>query len=155
MCIHRSKTVDEFETTWEELLEKNEMSNNEWLKDLYEIREKWIPAYLRDQFFATMPTTSRNESINSFFDGFVHADTSLCDFVHQYARAVDCRCKEENQKDFEPSHKFVQLSSCFPIEKHASKIYTRAMSRKFETRFKKSPSLITEEESDEGEKFKF
>ena len=102
-----------------------------------------------------MSSTSGSESTNSFFDGLVHANTSLHDFVQQYARAVDCRFGEENQKDYESRHKFVQLSSCFPIEKHASKIYTHAMFWKFEKQFRKSQSLIAEEESSKGEELKF
>ena len=76
-CIHKSRTVDEFETTWEELLEKYEMSDNEWLKDLYEIRENRIPAYLRGHFFAKMSSrlALKIESPWPFYNDLVHLYT--------------------------------------------------------------------------------
>ena len=35
----------------------------------------WVPAYMKHLFWAGMKTTQRSESINSFFDGYVHKTT--------------------------------------------------------------------------------
>ncbi|XP_038684103.1 protein FAR1-RELATED SEQUENCE 5-like [Tripterygium wilfordii] len=51
-CIWRSETPEEFETEWAELLEQSGLSSNEWLRNLYEIRFKWIPAYVDNTFSA-------------------------------------------------------------------------------------------------------
>ncbi|KAF8400398.1 hypothetical protein HHK36_013696 [Tetracentron sinense] len=48
-----------------------------------------------------MSTTQRNESMNSFFDGYVHANTSLKEFVDQYDSALRDKYEKEAQADFE------------------------------------------------------
>ena len=47
-----------------------------------------------------MTTRQRSESINSFFDGFVNANTKIVEFVHQYDKAVAARRRAESQEDF-------------------------------------------------------
>ena len=47
-----------------------------------------------------MTTSQRSESINSFFDGFVNANTKLVEFVHQYDKVVAARRSSESQQDF-------------------------------------------------------
>ncbi|XP_057250644.1 protein FAR-RED IMPAIRED RESPONSE 1-like [Beta vulgaris subsp. vulgaris] len=44
-------------------------------------RDMWVPAYMRHLFWVGMKTTQRCESINSFFDGYVHKTTKLCKFA--------------------------------------------------------------------------
>ncbi|KAF8364659.1 hypothetical protein HHK36_033339 [Tetracentron sinense] len=48
-----------------------------------------------------MSTTQRSESMNSFFDGYVHAKTSLKEFVDQYDSALRDKYEKEAQADFE------------------------------------------------------
>jgi hypothetical protein len=40
-----------------------------WLHGLYSERTFWVPAYLKDTFWAGMNTMQRTESMNAFFDG--------------------------------------------------------------------------------------
>lgn len=46
-----------------------------------------------------MSTTQRSESINAFFDGYVHSKTSLKQFVEQYGRALSSKAEKEFQAD--------------------------------------------------------
>ena len=53
-----------------------------WLLKLYKLRGHRVNAYLKDIFCAGVTTSQRFESINSFFDGFVNANTKLVEFAH-------------------------------------------------------------------------
>lgn len=77
-------TIEEFEDAWCKLIQTYDLSENEWLKGIYMLREKWIPAFLRTMFCARMSTTQRSESMNKFFKGFVHSSTLVSEFVYQY-----------------------------------------------------------------------
>lgn len=55
---------------------------------MYNLKEKWVPVFLKDVFFASMSTTQWSESMNAFFDGYVHQNTTLREFVDQYERAL-------------------------------------------------------------------
>ncbi|KAG5557792.1 hypothetical protein RHGRI_007884 [Rhododendron griersonianum] len=62
-------------------MKENGLESNEWLQQLYDIRESWVSVYNRGTFFAGMNTTRRSEGVNSFFDGFVTSTTNLKEFV--------------------------------------------------------------------------
>ncbi|KAJ0466744.1 putative MULE transposase domain, FHY3/FAR1 family [Helianthus annuus] len=57
-----------FERRWGKLLEKYGLEDHEWLRDMFNIKEVWVPAYFREILMSClMKTTSRCESSNSAF----------------------------------------------------------------------------------------
>ncbi|KAK9740625.1 hypothetical protein RND81_03G049000 [Saponaria officinalis] len=80
----------EFESRWCSILETYELSDHEWLNQLYEMCECWIPAYFRDTYLGgTMRTTSRSKSENSFFENFTNPHLSLVEFWMRYCDNPD------------------------------------------------------------------
>ena len=63
------------------------LESNEWLIGLYDERHHWVPAFVKDMpkdmFWAGMSTTQWSESMHEFFDGYIHAQTTLKQFVEQ------------------------------------------------------------------------
>ncbi|XP_021736492.1 protein FAR-RED IMPAIRED RESPONSE 1-like [Chenopodium quinoa] len=86
--IYESFTVEEFESQWHSLIKQFKLEDNDWLCDLFEKRHMWIPAFMKEHFWAGMKTTQRVESINSFFDGFLNRHTKLHEFPEKYTRAM-------------------------------------------------------------------
>ncbi|KAF5454271.1 hypothetical protein F2P56_023948, partial [Juglans regia] len=80
-CVYDTQTVEEFEKCWDGLLNTYDLHENVWLKSLYDERQHWVPVFLKEYFWAGMSTTQRSESMNAFFDGYVHAKTNLKEFV--------------------------------------------------------------------------
>ncbi|KAG6693423.1 hypothetical protein I3842_09G000900 [Carya illinoinensis] len=76
-CVYDSQNIEEFEKSWEDLICTYSLEENVWLSSLYADREQWVPVFLKDYFWAGMSTTQRSESMNAFFDGYVHAKTNL------------------------------------------------------------------------------
>ncbi|OMO86684.1 hypothetical protein CCACVL1_09531 [Corchorus capsularis] len=91
-CIHYALVPDEFESKWAkiiekyglqensllkklQIIEKYGLQENSWLKKLHSIREKWIPAYVRNNFWVGMSTTQRSEKHEQVFQ-------RLCKFKH-------------------------------------------------------------------------
>ncbi|KAK1428039.1 hypothetical protein QVD17_16866 [Tagetes erecta] len=63
-----SLTPDELKEGWHFVIEDFELSNNNWLDDIYEMRESWIPAYYQDELMSWLTCmTSSSESKNQFF----------------------------------------------------------------------------------------
>ncbi|GMY26595.1 protein FAR1-RELATED SEQUENCE 5-like [Fagus crenata] len=56
-CLNGCMTIMEFESTWREMIEKHNLQNHTWLNRLYQIREKWCPAFSVDFFSAKMNST--------------------------------------------------------------------------------------------------
>ncbi|XP_042505004.1 protein FAR1-RELATED SEQUENCE 6-like isoform X2 [Macadamia integrifolia] len=131
-AVYDSWRVDEFELAWEDMIQQNGVGDNEWLQTLYEYRHQWVPAFLKGTSFAGMSTTQRSESINSYFDGFVHARTSLKEFLDNYELALEKRRSEEFQADLSSIHSKPVLKTRSYYEKQLSEVYTMNMFKKFQ-----------------------
>ncbi|KAL6579629.1 hypothetical protein OROMI_007653 [Orobanche minor] len=68
--VYDALTVEEFEDKWSCFIWKYQLDENDWLAGLFEERCHWVPAFVKDTFWAGMSTTQRSESMNAFFDGF-------------------------------------------------------------------------------------
>ncbi|KAI5418712.1 protein FAR1-RELATED SEQUENCE 5 [Lathyrus oleraceus] len=143
-CIHQSTTVEEFDSDWEAMIDKYGLQDNQWLNNIFSIREKWIPAYVRHNFCAGMSTTQRSESMNKYFKDFLNSSTSLSQFVTQYEKALDARYNKEREKTFTTRNSKPLLRTLYPMEEETSKIYTRKMFRIFQDELVGSQLFITE-----------
>ncbi|KAG2702362.1 hypothetical protein I3760_06G085400 [Carya illinoinensis] len=123
--IHETITCDEFEEEWSSIMVKYDLVGNDWLQNLYNRREKWVPAYLRTTFCVGMSTTQRSESMNKFFKDYVRSSTMVSDFVHQYEKALDACYFKEKEKDVRTKSTRAVLKTCWTIEEEAAKVYTR------------------------------
>ncbi|KAG7957021.1 hypothetical protein I3843_11G153900 [Carya illinoinensis] len=124
-CIHETITCDEFVEEWSSTMTKYGLVGNDWLENLYNRREKWVPTYLRTTFCAGMSTTQRSESMNKFFKDYVRSSTMVSDFVHQYEKALDARYFKEKEKDMKTKSTKAVLKTCWAIEEEAASMYTR------------------------------
>ncbi|XP_059662950.1 protein FAR-RED ELONGATED HYPOCOTYL 3 isoform X2 [Cornus florida] len=131
-CIHWSWTDQEFEKRWRKLVDRFELKENEWIQSLYEDRIQWVPTYMRDAFLAGMSTVQRSESMNSFFDKYVHKKTTVQEFVKQYEAILQDRYEEEAKADSDTWNRHPALKSPSPFEKHMSGMYTHAVFKKFQ-----------------------
>ncbi|XP_059639083.1 protein FAR1-RELATED SEQUENCE 5-like [Cornus florida] len=80
-CLYGCESIEDFEFTWDGMLEKYGLRDNKWLMGLYGKKEKWAAVYTHNVFYASMYTTQRSESINAYFDGYLKKDMPLCEFV--------------------------------------------------------------------------
>ncbi|KAF7120004.1 hypothetical protein RHSIM_Rhsim13G0132100 [Rhododendron simsii] len=131
-CIWNSESPEEFEAKWADVVQKANLSSNEWLKDMYEIRERWIPAYMKHIFSAHMTSSQRAEISHSFFKKYVSLNNSLYDFVTRFARGLAHIRHKELDLDHKDLNEKPQLSSSFPMESTMSELYTLAIFQKFQ-----------------------
>lgn len=131
-CINMNGTIEEFESSWEFLLNRYNLKDNDVLRSLHEVRRQWVPVYLRDTFFADMSTVEQNGSPNSFFDGYLNAQVTLQEFIEQYEKALDSQYEKEVEADFKTIHVKPLLKTASPIERQASHIYTKEIFTKFQ-----------------------
>ena len=131
-CINLTETIDEFESSWESLLEKYNLLDNEWLQSMYNARQQWVPVYLRDTFFGEMSITQGTDSINSFFDGYINASTSIQVLLKQYEKATASRYEKEVKADYDTINTAPVLKTPSPMEKQAANLYTRKIFTQFQ-----------------------
>ncbi|XP_008373006.1 protein FAR1-RELATED SEQUENCE 5-like [Malus domestica] len=106
-CIYDPESVEEFESSWNKLLDDYELRGNNWLEGIYLLREKWAQVYGRDHFCA--------------------------EFVVQYDKTVADRKEKERQAENATKQKWRSLYSDWNVEIEATKQYTILCScKKFE-----------------------
>ncbi|CAA3032463.1 protein FAR-RED ELONGATED HYPOCOTYL 3 isoform X1 [Olea europaea var. sylvestris] len=132
-CIYRSLTDKEFENAWNELVDTFGLGENDLIQSLYGDRSKWVPIFMKNAVLAGMSTVQRSESVNSFFDKYVHKKTTVQEFVKQYGTILQERYEEEAKASSDTSNKQPVLKSPSPFEKQLAGIYTQVVFKKFQT----------------------
>jgi len=93
---------------------------------LCEDRQRWVPWYLKNNFWADMSTTQLSESMNGFFDGFINSTTTLQQFVIQYDNAIRQKAEKECEADFASFNTSIPCGSHSLIERQFQAEYTHA-----------------------------
>ncbi|XP_022893072.1 protein FAR1-RELATED SEQUENCE 5-like [Olea europaea var. sylvestris] len=122
--VYDAENVQEFERGWRSMLDMYDLHDNAWLSGVYENRGRWVPCFLKTTFWADMSTTQRSESMNAFFDGYVHSKTSLKQFVEQYERALRNKVEKEFRADFRSYSQMVPCATTYEMEKQFQVVYT-------------------------------
>ncbi|XP_073296359.1 protein FAR-RED ELONGATED HYPOCOTYL 3-like isoform X2 [Primulina huaijiensis] len=131
-CIYRSGTDEEFEKRWHKLVDRFGIKENELFQSLFEDRKNWVTSFLKDGILAGMSAVQRSESVNSFFDKYVHKKTTVLEFVKQYEAILQDRYEEEAKAYSDTWNKQPALKSPSPFEKHVAGVYTHAVFKKFQ-----------------------
>ncbi|KAJ7959690.1 Protein far-red impaired response 1-like [Quillaja saponaria] len=131
-CIYRSWTSEEFEKRWWKILDIFELREDECMQSLYEDRKLWVPLFMKGAFLGGMSTIQRSESVNSFFDKYVHKKTTVQELLKQYEAILQDRYEEEAKADSDLWNKMPVLKTPSPFEKSVSGVYTHAVLKKFQ-----------------------
>jgi hypothetical protein len=89
-------------------------------------RSFWVLAYLKGVFWVGMRTTQQNESMNTFFDGYLKPSTTLKQFVDQYDLALQKNIEKETLVDFNSFNSKLPCVTFLPFEDKFKKVYTIA-----------------------------
>ncbi|XP_042460360.1 protein FAR1-RELATED SEQUENCE 6-like [Zingiber officinale] len=130
--VYNSLTSTECDSNWKKFIKEFNLEKNDWLNSLYEIRHKWMPVYVKDKFWAGMSTSQRSESMNAFFDDYVHSKTTLKQFVEQYDNALKSKIEKEDNSDFTSFNSIIPVISGNPIEKQFQSVYTNKIFKLFQ-----------------------
>ncbi|KAF2907456.1 hypothetical protein DAI22_12g098650 [Oryza sativa Japonica Group] len=82
----RHKDIEtEMMYAWKEFIDKFGLHDSTELRDLYDIRHRWVPAFFKEDYCGHMTSTQRSESFNRLVkSSFVDHQTAL----HRFARRI-------------------------------------------------------------------
>ncbi|KQK20969.2 hypothetical protein BRADI_1g57841v3 [Brachypodium distachyon] len=120
-------TVDEFERAWHLLLRQYNLENHPYLIQVYECRSKWAKPFFSGKFCARQTSTQRSESANHMLKVYVPPRSPMHVFMKQYEKLQHARESEESFQERRTKLGGVVLRMNLPIEKDASRVYTRVM----------------------------
>ncbi|CAA3022245.1 FAR1-RELATED SEQUENCE 2-like isoform X1 [Olea europaea subsp. europaea] len=149
-CIYKSLSDEAFEKRWQKMVDKFELGDDEWIRSLYEDRGKWVPTYMRDIFLGGLCTIERSQSVSSFFDKYIHKETTFKDFIVKFKEFLHERYEEEAKAEFENRNIEPTLKSHSPLERQMSAVYTHAIFQKFQAEVLGIDSCNTERECEDA-----
>ncbi|XP_021800758.1 protein FAR1-RELATED SEQUENCE 5-like [Prunus avium] len=141
-CIYDYEDEDDFINAWNNMLEKYNLKDDDWLRRLFNIKEQWALVYGRQTFCDDITTTQRSESMNSALKKYVSYKYDLLRLFQHFQRLVEDRRYQELKAEFRASQSSPALS--FPVEilKHASNIYTPEVFKLFQDELCKAHDCV-------------
>lgn len=120
--------TDEFDRKWKLIINEFSLEDKRWFNDMYDLRDKWIPAYFNDtRMSGLMKTTSRSESMNSFFNTYSQSGNLLLHFMMNYDTAIQKQINTQKELDHQTRKAEYNFLTPREIERHAAKVYTRTL----------------------------
>nr|KAJ0194759.1 hypothetical protein LSAT_V11C700366360 [Lactuca sativa] len=118
----------EFEKKWELIINELNLEDKIWFNDMFELRDKWIPAYFSDtRMSGLMKTTSRSKSMNSFFSTYLKSGNLLLHFMMNYDTTNQKQRNTQKELDHQTKKAVYTFISLQLIKKHAVKVYTSTL----------------------------
>ncbi|XP_027124120.1 protein FAR1-RELATED SEQUENCE 5-like [Coffea arabica] len=137
-CVYDFDEEEDFISEWNTMLKKYGLEDNDWLKRMFEIKEKWALVYGRETFCADMTTTQRSESMNSVIKRYVTYKNKFHEFFNHFGRLVDDRTYKELKADFRAYMSTPVLPFDVDVLKQAASVYTPEVFKWFEIEWGKS-----------------
>jgi hypothetical protein len=97
-----------------------------------------------------MSITQRSDSINSYFDGYINASTTLQLFVKQYEKALESRYEKEVKADYDSINTAPVLKTPSPMEKQVAELYSRKLFLKFQEELVETLTFLATKVVDDG-----
>ncbi|CAL8997118.1 unnamed protein product [Prunus brigantina] len=145
------ETELEFQSIWDDLLAKFNLTGNPWLMTLYNLRAKWCPLFSRHIFTARIKSSQRSESTNNVFHQMSTKTMSLTQFVHHYDKQAEKMRSSELEESFRCNQGLPsRIAKSSGILNHAATVYTRKIFKLFEKEFVDSLAVMMHEVGSDG-----
>jgi len=87
-CVYDYEDEDEWLDAWNNMLKEYDLLDNEWLTEIFSVKEKWAMVYGRHMFTTDMKSTQRSESVNSVLKKYLKPKYDLLQFFGHYSRLL-------------------------------------------------------------------
>ncbi|XP_073145285.1 protein FAR1-RELATED SEQUENCE 8-like [Henckelia pumila] len=131
-AVYSSMKVEDFEMSWEEMIQHCAIRDHEWLRTLYEDRERWAPVYLKDTLFAGIYTSQPGEYMCPFFHGHLHEQTTWSEFFNFFELVQQNKLQREDMNDVESRDFRPVLRTSCNYELQLSEVYTKDIFLRFQ-----------------------
>lgn len=130
--VYGSLKLDEFEASWDNMIQQFGIRDHEWIQTWYEDREKWAPVYLKGTFLAGLFTVQGSHPLIPFFVHHLHEQISVREFFDLYDLILGKNREKEAIDDLELRGSNLFLRTRCHYELQLSKLYTKEIFQRFQ-----------------------
>ncbi|XP_057793348.1 protein FAR1-RELATED SEQUENCE 5-like [Salvia miltiorrhiza] len=80
-CMNGCENAEEFDATWNSMMEEFNLSQNRWFKTMYNLRKRWPSAFTVEKFSGGLHATSRSEVTNKVIKELCSSTSSVYEFI--------------------------------------------------------------------------
>jgi zinc finger SWIM domain-containing protein 3 len=117
-------SIQEIEMKWMAFLEKEKITEDLWLYEMYELRELWCVAYHDGKCYLGLRSNQRSESLHSRIQFNLDRKMTLFELVRHFGNRLSQLRDTEARLDFEASSKPCLQPDGSVIEKVAAEVLT-------------------------------
>ncbi|KAF0892585.1 hypothetical protein E2562_016877 [Oryza meyeriana var. granulata] len=121
-CIFDIEDDQEFDETWNVMIEKYSLKEEEWLYKLYEDRENWALPYNREIFLGDIKSMLQTETSCVRLREYLDCEKDLSLFLKFFESSTEKRRQEEIHADYQASQGAPRIS--LPLLWQAANVYT-------------------------------
>ncbi|XP_062182494.1 protein FAR1-RELATED SEQUENCE 5-like [Phragmites australis] len=121
-CVFDIEDEQEFVDTWNVIMEKYDLKENEWLTKLYEDRENWALPYSLQIFSGDIKSMLQAENFGTRLKEYLGCDTDISLFLKFFESSGEKRRQEEMQADYQANQGAPRIS--LPFLWQAANLYT-------------------------------
>uniref|UniRef100_A0A0A9EVH1 Protein FAR1-RELATED SEQUENCE n=1 Tax=Arundo donax TaxID=35708 RepID=A0A0A9EVH1_ARUDO len=121
-CVFDVEDEQEFVDTWNVIMEKHSLKENEWLSKLYEDRENWALPYTRQIFSGDIKSMLHAENFGTRVKEYMGCETDIPLFLKFFENSAEKRRQEEMQADYQANQGAPRIH--LPFLWQAANLYT-------------------------------
>lgn len=129
-CIFDSETEADLLKAWSAMLQKYGLSENAWLQQRFEEREKWAAAYGRTTFSADLNNAWRLDNLSDELGTYLNSEKDIPIFLAQFDRLLAARRNEELEANVKMTES-LPYAPPIAILQHGARVYTPAVFKLF------------------------
>jgi zinc finger SWIM domain-containing protein 3 len=133
-CVYEYEEEEDFLLGWSTMLEDYNLRNNEWVRKLFQDRDKWASVYNKHVFTADIKNSLQSESISSVLKKYLSPQFDLLSFFKHFEKVLDEHRYAELQADFHASQSFPRIPPSKMLRQAAS-MYTPVVFEIFRREF--------------------
>jgi len=88
-CMYEYDQEVKFEAAWSKLVAKFDLFDNNWVKSMYGIKQKWASCHMNKAITLGMRSTQLSESLNSSFKACMSPGISVIQFFQHFEKVVE------------------------------------------------------------------
>lgn len=134
-CFFDHEEQEDFVNAWNAFLDRYNLWENEWLRQIYEIRVKWAIAYGRQIFSADITSVLRRENLTCSLKKYLKNDSDVLSFLKHLGKVVNDWHYKELEANYDMSRRMPALMGDVILLKHVRDPYTPKIFELFQTEY--------------------